>query len=112
MGSVRGKCEQSYPRISLTCRDMNIKTAALLIFSAIFSGKDSIEIDYVSYRIKRRLSTKVRYVKLGGYTFIEQNPFKLSPWGKELVEGHQVLWVMRGREYVAIVRDGKFRKLT
>ena len=90
---------------------MNVKTAALLIFDAIFADHDSVEINYVSYPIRKKLTTKVRFVKLGGYTFIEQNPFNITPWGKEIVEGHQVLWVMKDRDYVAIVRDGKYKKL-
>jgi len=90
---------------------MDIKTAALLIYKAIFADSDSVEIDYNTYPIEKTSRMKVRFVKLGGYTFMEQNPFKISPWGKEAQEGHQIMWVMKDRKYVARVRDGIFQDL-
>jgi hypothetical protein len=90
---------------------MNVKAAALLISSAIFADKDSVEIDNITCAIEKTRATKVRFVKLGGFTFIEQNPFNITPWGKEIVEGRQVMWVMKDKDYVAIVSDGKFKDL-
>ena len=91
-------------------REMDIKTAAFLIYQAIFNDEESVEIEYKIYPIEKTRGTKTRYVKLGGYTFIEMNPFRISPWGKE-EEGHQIMWVMKDKKYVARVRDGRFQKI-
>jgi len=76
---------------------MDIKTAALIIYQVIFADEESVEIEFNIYPIEKTKTSKMRYVKLGGYTFMEQNPFRISPWGKE-EEGHQTLWVMKGKK--------------
>jgi hypothetical protein len=92
--------------------DMNIEHNALLIHEAIFAGLNKVEIDGEIHQIEQTSKSKVRLVRYGGLTFIEQNPFKSSQWGKEAQEGHQIMWVMRGRQYLARVRDGKFLDLS
>jgi len=90
--------------------EMDIEATALLIYLAIFSDEESVEIEFEKYPIKKTRATKIRFVKLGGYTFIEQNPLGLTPWGKE-GKGHQTMWVMRDKKYIARVRDGVFQKI-
>ncbi|MFW9871452.1 MAG: hypothetical protein ACFFEL_17625 [Candidatus Thorarchaeota archaeon] len=68
-----------------------IQKIAMLIYDAIFEDKSSVEIEGEKYRIETTLKSKVRLVKYGGLTFIEQNPFKSSQWGKEAREGHQIM---------------------
>jgi len=89
---------------------MDIKSVALLIYKAIFTNEDSVEIEFKIYPIEKTRSTKTRYVKLGAYTFIELNPFRITPWGKEK-EGHQIMWVMKDKRYVAGVRDGRYQEI-
>jgi len=88
-----------------------IEDIALLIYEAIFQDSSSVEIAGVEYQIQMTSKSKVRLVKYDELTFIEQNPFKSSRWGKEAQEGHQIMWVMRGRQYLARIRDGKFLDL-
>jgi hypothetical protein len=68
-------------------------------------------IDGEVYTIEKSSKSKVRFVKYDDLTYIEQNPFKSSRWAKEAQEGHQIMWVMRGRQYLARIRDGKFLDL-
>ncbi|MFW9805817.1 MAG: hypothetical protein ACFFFK_03740 [Candidatus Thorarchaeota archaeon] len=90
--------------------EMDLKTIAVLIFQAIFADEESVEIEYEIYPIEKTRASKMRYVKLGGYTFLEQNPFGATPWGKE-EKGHQTIWVMKDKKAVARVRDGRYQKL-
>jgi hypothetical protein len=89
---------------------MDIKTAALLIYQAIFADEESVEIEFNIHPIEKTRVAKMRYVKLGGYSFTEQNPFRITPWGKE-EEGHQILWVMKDKKVVAKVRDGIYQDI-
>ncbi len=84
---------------------------ATAVFTAIFDGSDSVEIEGNQYPIKQTSKSKVRLVERGGYTYIEQNPHKTSRWAKLAQEGHQIMWVMQGRRYLAQVKDGKFLNL-
>jgi len=87
-----------------------LKEKALIIFNAIFEGKKSAEIDGVEYPIEK-FSSGIKYVDLFGYRFIEQNRNKPSEWGKKAKEGHKIMWVMKGRAYLARIFDGEFINL-
>lgn len=88
-----------------------LEGVATVIFEAIFDGSDTVEIDDNIYPITQTSKSKVRLVERGGYTYIEQNPHKDSRWAKLAQEGHQIMWVMQGRKYLAQVKDGKFLNL-
>ena len=88
-----------------------IERLARIIYEAIFLDQDFVEIDGESHFIEITSKSKVKLVSIGGYTFIEQNPKKDSRWAKEAREGHQIMWVMKGRRYLARMRDGKFLDL-
>jgi hypothetical protein len=88
-----------------------LEEVAISVFAAIFDGSDIVEIDDNVYPIKQTAKSKVRLVERGGYTYIEQNPHKDSKWAKLAQEGHQIMWVMQGRRYLAQVKDGKFLNL-
>ncbi|MFW9845943.1 MAG: hypothetical protein ACFFD6_04295 [Candidatus Thorarchaeota archaeon] len=88
-----------------------LEDVATAIFEAIFDGSDTVEIDANVYPITQTSKSKVRLVERGGYTYIEQNPHKDSRWAKLAQEGHQIMWVMQGRRYLAQVKDGKFLNL-
>ena len=88
-----------------------LKDVAIAVFDALFSDSDTVEIDDNVYPIKQTSKSKVRLVERGGYTYIEQNPHKDSKWAKQAQEGHQIMWVMQGRRYLAQVKDGKFLNL-
>ncbi len=88
-----------------------IETVASRIYNAIFDGLDEVEIEGEIFPIVKTSKSKVRLVEKDGYTYIEQNPRKDSRWAKLAQEGHQIMWVMQGRKYLAQVKDGKFLNL-
>ena len=88
-----------------------IQEVAQTIFDAIFDGLDSVEIEGEVFPIDQTSKSKVRLVKRDGYTYIEQNPHKSSQWAKLARDGHQIMWVMQGRRYLAQIKDRKFLNL-
>jgi hypothetical protein len=88
-----------------------VEEVARLVYDAIFQDVSSVEIGGGEYPIKKTSKSKVRLVEYDGFTYIEQNPHKSSQWAKESQEGHKIMWVMRGRQYLARIRDGKFLDL-
>jgi len=89
----------------------DIERIARIVYDAIFQGRPTVEIDGEVYSVKRTSKSKVRFIEHNGLTFMEQNPLKSSTWAKAAQEGHQILWVMRERQYLARIRDGKFLDL-
>ena len=89
----------------------NLKEKGLEIFKAIFEGKKSVEIDDIKYAIKK-FSSGIKYVDIFGYRFIEQNRRKKSEWAKKAREGHKIIWIIKGRRYLAQIMDGKYTDLT
>jgi len=59
----------------------------------------------------RAPSANLRFFKIEGYSFLEQNPRKSSHLAKLAREGHLIMWVMKGRRYLGQVRDGVFYDL-
>ena len=92
-------------------RISKLEGVAITVYSAIFDGSDTVEIDGNVYPIKQTSKSKVKLVERGGYTYIEQNPHKDSKLAKLAQDGHQIMWVMQGRRYLAQVKDGKFLNL-
>ncbi len=88
----------------------NLKENGLKIFKAIFERKKSVEIDEIEYLIKK-FSSGVKYVDLFGYRYIEQNRNKKSEWGKKAREGHKIMWIIKGRQYMARIMDGEYSDL-
>lgn len=85
----------------------NIKENGMKIYNALFERKKVVEIDDIEYPIKR-FSVGVRYVDLFGYRYIEQNSNKKSEWGKKAREGHKIMWIIKGRRYMARIMDGEY----
>lgn len=88
-----------------------LKDNGLKIYTAIFEGKKSGKIGDVEYPIKK-FSSGIKYLDLLGYRYIEQNRRKKSEWGKKAREGHKIMWIIKGRRYVARIMDGEFTDLT
>ncbi|MFW9964066.1 MAG: hypothetical protein ACFFCX_10905 [Candidatus Sifarchaeia archaeon] len=88
-----------------------IEEVARKVYDAIFEGLDTVEIEGEVCLIGKTSRSKVRLVERGGYTYIEQNPHKDSRWAKLAKQGHQIMWVMQGRKYLAQIKDGKFLNL-
>jgi len=86
----------------------NLKEVALKAFKAIFEGGGTVEVDGVLYPVEETSKSKLRRVSIEGYGFVEQNPEKASRWARMAREGHSIMWIMKGRRYVARVEDGKF----
>jgi hypothetical protein len=82
----------------------------LKIYTALFERKRNVVIDEIEYPIKK-FSSGVRYVDLFGYRYIEQNRNKKSEWGKKAREGHKIMWIIKGRRYIAQILDGHFKDL-
>ena len=85
-----------------------MKEKALLAYNAIFSDNERIEVDSVEYLMERTPRSKLRFFNIEGYSFLEQNPKKSSHWAKLAREGSLIMWVMKGRRFLAQVRDGEF----
>ncbi|MFX0140095.1 MAG: hypothetical protein ACFFDN_41015 [Candidatus Hodarchaeota archaeon] len=90
---------------------MDLSKIAIIVVEGIFSGKDIIEIENKSYKVKVFTKSGLRYVDLEGYRIIEQNPNKSSKWAKMAREGKKIAWIFKGREYYAKVVDGHFTLL-
>ena len=78
------------------------------IYNAMFDDDDLVKVNGVEYRIELTPRAKVRRVMIGGLSFLEQNPKKSSKWAVMAREGHKIMWVMKGRSYIAQVRDDVF----
>jgi hypothetical protein len=89
----------------------DIEMTARIIYDAIFQDRATAEINGIVYPIKKTSKSKVRLIELDDLTYIEQNPYKSSQWAKEAQEGHQIMWIMQGRRYLARIRDGTFMNL-
>ena len=85
----------------------NLEEVALKAFKSIFEG-GSVEVEGVFYTVEETARSKLRRVSIEGYSFIEQNPEKASRWAQMAREGHSIIWVMKGKRYVARVEDGRF----
>ncbi|MFX0181170.1 MAG: hypothetical protein ACFE78_13370 [Candidatus Hodarchaeota archaeon] len=88
----------------------DIKIKGLKIYKAIFEGKKNVEIDEIEYPIKK-FSSGIKYIDLFGYRYIEQNWRKKSEWGKKAREGHKIMWIIKGRRYIARIMDGEYLDL-
>ena len=89
----------------------NMKEKALKAYEALFSNQDSIEIDGVEHPLERTPGIKLRFYRIEGYSFLEQNPKKSSHWAKLARQGSLIMWVLKGRRYLGQVIDGEFRDL-
>ena len=88
----------------------SLKEKGLIIYEAIFKRKKTFQINKVEYSIKK-FSSGIRYIDLFGYRFIEQNRHKKSEWGKKAREGHKIMWIIKGRRYIARILDGEYNIL-
>ncbi|MFX1377955.1 MAG: hypothetical protein ACFFA4_02580 [Promethearchaeota archaeon] len=88
----------------------DLKENGLKIFNAIFEGQKNVEIEGIEYPIKK-FSSGVKYVDLFGYRYIEQNRNKKSEWGKKAREGHKIMWIIKGRSYIAQIFDAEYKDL-
>jgi len=88
----------------------DLKEKGLKVYNAIFQGEKSVVLDEIDYPIKK-FSSKIRYIDLFGYRFIEQNKNKKSEWGKKAREGHKIMWIIKGRRYLSQILDGKYSNL-
>jgi hypothetical protein len=89
----------------------NLREIALKAYEAIFSNHETVEIEGRIYHMDYTNNQNLRKFSIEGLNFIEQNPDKGSSWAKMAREGHRILWVMKGRGYIAQVRDGVFHEL-
>ena len=87
-----------------------LKLKGLKIYTAIFGNKKIVEIEEIEYPIKK-FSSGIKYVDLFGYRFIEQNRNKKSEWGKKAREGHKIMWIIKGRRYIARIMSGEYSDL-
>lgn len=85
----------------------DLKEKGLKIYNAIFEREKNVVIDDIEYPIKK-FSSGIKYLDLFGYRFIEQNWKKKSEWGKKAREGHKIMWIIKGRRYMAQIMDGEY----
>ena len=86
----------------------NLEETALQVYHALFSGEDTVTLDGLMHNIELTPRAKVRRAMINGLSFLEQNHKKSSKWAAMAREGHRIMWVMKGRSYIAQVRDDVF----
>ena len=86
----------------------NLQEKALTAYNGIFNNLETIELDDYTYHKDYTSRTGLRLFKIEGHNYLEQNPETGSKWAKMAREGHQIMWVLKGRRYLAQVRDGVF----
>jgi hypothetical protein len=86
----------------------NLREKALAAYEGIFNNQESIEIEGYTYSLDQTPRKGLRLYKIEGYSYLEQNPETGSKWAKMAKEGHKIMWVLKGRRYLAQVRDGVF----
>jgi len=87
-----------------------VERRARAVYEAVFEGVGEAEIGGEPHKL-RTTKSGLHYLDLDGLRYIEQNPDKDSASAKLAREGHNILWVIRGRAYVARVMDGTFTDL-
>lgn len=87
-----------------------LETCARKAYDAIFEDRNSVEIDGETYSLEHTRGG-LRKFSIEGMTFMEQNPDKDSVWAEKARDGAQIMWVMKGRQYLARVMDGRYLKL-
>ena len=88
----------------------NLEQISLKIYNAMFTGKREVLIENEKIEMQK-FSRGIKYLDFSGYRFIEQNRNKKSNWGKIAREGHKIMWVIKGRKYVAQIIDDTFKYL-
>ncbi len=90
----------------------DLEEVSKIVFEHLFLNKKNLTIHDGDYEIERLGSRRLRSVKIEGLLFLEQNPHKRdSEWAKKARQGQKIMWVLKGRRYVAQVVDGKFTLL-
>lgn len=89
----------------------DLREVALAVFDAIFKDVDSVEVRGEFHPISLTSRSKLRSVNIDNLLFVEQNPKKDSKWAEMARGNHQIMWVFKGRRYIARVLDGKFLDL-
>ena len=88
----------------------NLRENGKIIYDALFERKKTVKLDEIEYPINK-FSSGVRYIDLFGYRYIEQNRNKKSEWGKKARQGHKIMWIIKGRRYIARIMDGEYTDL-
>jgi hypothetical protein len=88
----------------------DLKELSLKIYNALFQKERQVELEGIDYSFKK-FSSGIKYLDYFGYRFIEQNRHKKSEWGKKAREGHNIMWVIKGRKYISQVFDGEYKEL-
>lgn len=88
--------------------EADVRETALKVYNTLFQNNASVEVAGIIYPFSQTSRSKTRFVKIEGYTYIEQNPQKASTWGMKAREGHNIMWVCKGPRYIAQVMDGEF----
>ncbi len=96
----------------MTDEPFDLEGAAKAAFSAMFAGENSVIFGGKDYSIEILKASRLKSVNFGEYQCIEQNPRKESQWAQKAREGHHIMWVFKGRAYIARVMDGEFTLLS
>jgi len=89
----------------------NLREKALAAYDGVFNNFETIKIEGYTYYLDHTPRKGLRFYEIDGYSYLEQNPDTGSHWAKIAKEGHLIMWVMKGRRYLAQVRDGVFYDL-
>ncbi len=90
---------------------VDLEALAIAVARGIFSGAATVVSGGKTYNVDMLKTSKLRSVRAGVYTVIEQNPRKDSTWARLARDGHQIAWVFKNGRYHARVQDGTFTLL-
>jgi len=88
----------------------NLEKMLKKVHKAIFSNKKTVELEGEKYSIKKTSKKDLRCVYHDEYFFVEQNPETDSHWADKAKKGDQITWAIKGKDYVANIHNGKFRR--
>ena len=77
------------------------------VFRQLFGSADSVDIDGTPYRIERTGRAQLLTVNFDEYRFMEQNPMKTSKWAAMAKQGHKIIWIFKGWNYIGRIVDGE-----
>lgn len=67
-----------------------------------------ITLNGKTFPVKRH-KKGMRYVQIGGVTFMQQNRFKGTQYARMIAEGHEITWGIRDGNWIRIM-DGEVKR--
>lgn len=86
------------------------KQLPIACYNLVFFGIEFKWLDKI-YKVERTQFNKIPFVKVSDWTYIAQNPHKISVWGGMAKEGYKILWIIHETKYIGRVINGEVEKI-